>query len=307
MKSIQDQITKAQQTNQLSSPILSPGKTDLKEFYFRVLPYIHNPESPFIEVYTHNNIGKNKNNFALCPKQMFGEECKYCDAGEKLRNDLSKEEWKEVGPNFYSTRSVYIPGFVRGKTPEFYFLKVSAVQNFDKEIIGILTNSELKGMFGLGEKDFVKIWELVSGLDLKVTVNPKTDKQKNKTFTIGPSLLGKSKAVTNQAEKDLIEKYLKNREMPDLVQDMVKAWGSKEKIDKVFESQYKDSSTTSTKNTNVKTTSETSTPTTGDVIPENVEYDTSFDEVETTNPSEESKVTSTDDDYDSLMAELSGN
>jgi len=298
--SIKDKISKSGDFVQLTSPILSPTKAKETEFIFRVLPYKwQNDNDPSIEVFTHNKIGKTEKQWALCPEKMFGEFCPYCDAGKKKREQLSKEDWVLVKDKYKVQKSVYLPGFVRKKYPEFYFLKISALQNFDKEFVGILTDKQLKKLFKLPEDlPYIDIWNLKTGIDLAVTVNPKTKEQNYITFTLKASY-EQSVAGTTKEEMTLIKDSVKD--MENLVESMVVAWGSSEKIIKLYNEQYGKPTTTSLTNSSTHTPKPTEVDETID--------ETDFDEPEEPLPPASGKETTAsadneDAEYAKFMADM---
>jgi len=237
---ISQYIERANHSNVLKVPILSPTKvaSGVTEFNFRILPYKHNEnKEPIIEVIIHSGIGADKKNFALCSNMEIPDSCPYCAAAKKFRTELSKEEWSKIAKDFYGNRNVYIPGIKRGKNLEFYFLKISGYQNFDKELISILTNRELKELFNLSEDiPYINLWDLKTGIDLIVKVNPKNEKQKNPSFTLDKALKQTPVAKTKE-EAEFVKECIQN--MPNLIEEMKKAYGGYTKINELFNAQFK--------------------------------------------------------------------
>lgn len=336
MSTIAEHIERANKTNTLTVPIMSPTKVPagITQFNFRILPYKHQANNePFIEVKIHSGIGADKKNFALCPNMFEQDSCPYCNTGKKLRSEVSKEEWNKISKDFYVQRNVYIPGIMRSKTSSaFYFLKVSGYSNFDKEILNILTDSQLKALFNLPEDiPYINLWDLKTGIDLIVKINPKNEKQKNASFTIDKALK-QTPAATTKAELELIKESIKN--MPDLIFDMKNAYGCEEKINDIFNKQYKKNQTPSNNNSlntqhsnqssnqhsnqspNQSSTSNTSSDNNSSV-PQNENYttdeinvdDINIDEINNS-PADNASVNNTveddkiDDDFDAIMAEI---
>lgn len=331
MSSITDYINKATKTNTLNVPIISPTKVKAgtTSFNFRILPYKYNDHGdPFVEIFVHSNIGPDKKNFALCKEMENVGSCPYCQAAKKLRNELSKEEWAKISKDFYATRSIYAPGIKRGTIPEFYFIKMSGFQNFDREIISILTDAQLKELFKLPENvEYINLWDLKMGVDLVVKLNGRSEKIKNPSFTIDKALK-QTPAWTNKNEEILVKESIKN--VPNLLEEMKKAWGDFSKIDDLFNKQYKKNQTTSNNNSlntqsstqssnqssNQSSTSNTSSDNNSSV-PQNENYttdeinvdDINIDEINNS-PADNASVNNTvedeklDDDFDAIMAEI---
>jgi len=238
MSSIQDQITRTQGGAKLTVPIVSPNIAKETEFNFRALPYKHaEGNNPFIESHVHSNLGKEQKDFAMCPEKMLGEDCPYCATAKVLKDRLDADDWKKIAKKFYPQSSVYIPGIVRyAKYSEFSFLKVSAYQNFQQQIIGILTSKQLKKLFKMSEETaFIEIWNIKQGLDFVVTLNAKSKERKYPTFTIA-SELELTCAHRSEEEKLIIVEYLKDT--PNIVDEMIQIWGCREKINGIFVKQH---------------------------------------------------------------------
>ena len=295
MSSIYEKIKKSQESNyKLEVPIISPTKSPSSKFNFRVLPYKHQKDyDPFIEIYMHSDIGAKKNRFAVCPKNAYGEECVYCSAGEKVREEVSKEEWNEMYKTFKPIKSMFVPGMVRGKKGlSFAFLKIAPRDNFDRQIVKILTNEELKKLFKLPpETQYIDIWDLKSGLDLIVEVLPAKDGQKYPTFSI-TSALQQTPAGVKKDEIETIKEAME--EMPNLIEEYVKAYGCKEKLEQIYKEQFVKASKKS------------------DPVPPSVDSGDDEDSVELPSldtrddTEDESDNASVDDEFDSIMRELDG-
>jgi glutaredoxin len=303
--SISQHIERANHTNMLKVPILSPTKvaTGTTEFNFRILPYKYNEnKEPIIEVVIHSGIGADKKNFALCSNMETPDSCPYCAAAKKFRTELSKEEWGKISKDFYGNRSVYIPGVKRGKTLEFYFLKISGYQNFDKELISILTDRQLKELFNLPEDiPYINLWDIKNGIDLIVKVNSKNEKQKNPSFTIDKALKQTPVAKTKE-DIEFIGECIKN--MPNLIEEMKKAYGDYTKVTELFNAQFKKNQTTSNSE-KLKTESH---------VPENANYNSKIEEEIQIDDIDVNKInittdeagagTSMDDSFVEIMKEL---
>jgi hypothetical protein len=79
----------------------------------RIVPYQHNRENPFLELYFHYNFG-GKN--ALSPI-TYGRPDPIVEFAEKLKSSGNKEDWK-MGKKLEPTMRCYAPIIVRGKESE---------------------------------------------------------------------------------------------------------------------------------------------------------------------------------------------
>lgn len=79
----------------------------------RIVPYQHNRENPFLELYFHYNFG-GKN--VLSPI-TFGRPDPIVEFAEKLKSSGNKDDWK-MGKKLEPTMRCYAPVLVRGKEHE---------------------------------------------------------------------------------------------------------------------------------------------------------------------------------------------
>ena len=86
-----------------------PGKTQI-----RIVPYKHNKDNPFIELYFHYNLGKNKT--YLSPVS-FGRPDPVNEFSEKLKSTGDKDEWIQ-GKRLEPKMRTFAPVIVRGKESE---------------------------------------------------------------------------------------------------------------------------------------------------------------------------------------------
>lgn len=79
----------------------------------RIVPYQHNRENPFIELYFHYNFsGK-----SILSPISFGRPDPIAEFGEKLKSTGNSDEWK-AGKKLEPTMRCYVPIIVRGKEME---------------------------------------------------------------------------------------------------------------------------------------------------------------------------------------------
>ena len=86
-----------------------PGKTQI-----RIVPYKHNKDNPFLELYFHYNLGKNKT--YLSPVS-FGRPDPVNEFADKLKSTGDKDEWIQ-GKRLEPKMRTFAPVVVRGKESE---------------------------------------------------------------------------------------------------------------------------------------------------------------------------------------------
>ena len=87
LNAIRNKLNKLQTTNQRVSNLWKPepGKNQL-----RIVPYQHNKDNPFMELYFHYDLGKR--NF-LSPV-TFGEPDPVVEFAEQLKSSGNSDDWK---------------------------------------------------------------------------------------------------------------------------------------------------------------------------------------------------------------------
>ncbi len=148
--------TKVQKTDNLWKP--TPGKQQV-----RILPYIHNTNNPFIELYFHFDLG-GKN---VISPMSFGEADPVVEFAEKLKATGNREDWnlaKQLTPKMRT----YVPVLVRGEESEGV-----KFWGFGKQVY-----QELLGFFA--DPDYGDLTDPVNGRD--VTVEFKTAAEVGKSY-----------------------------------------------------------------------------------------------------------------------------
>jgi hypothetical protein len=148
--------TKVQKTDNLWKP--TPGKQQV-----RILPYIHNTNNPFIELYFHFDLG-GKN---VISPMSFGEADPIVEFAEKLKATGNREDWnlaKQLTPKMRT----YVPVLVRGEESEGV-----KFWGFGKQVY-----QELLGFFA--DPDYGDLTDPVNGRD--VTVDFKTAAEVGKSY-----------------------------------------------------------------------------------------------------------------------------
>ena len=86
-----------------------PGKTVV-----RIVPYKHNKENPFIELYFHYNLGNNK---TYMSPASFGRPDPVEEFANKLKSTGNKDEWIQ-GKRLEPKMRTFVPVVVRGREEE---------------------------------------------------------------------------------------------------------------------------------------------------------------------------------------------
>jgi len=117
----------------------------------RIVPYQHNRENPFIELYFHYNFGGKS---VLSP-MSFGRPDPIMEFGDKLKSTGNSDDWK-AGKKLEPTMRCYVPIIVRGKESEgvkFWGFGKSVYQ----ELLGFIS-----------DPDYGDITDPVAGRDVSV-------------------------------------------------------------------------------------------------------------------------------------------
>ena len=111
MKAIKSKLTQLQSTTSTKENFWKPepGKQVV-----RVVPYKHNKDNPFIELYFHYNLGNNKT--YLSPAS-FGRPDPVAEFAAKLKSTGNKDEWIQ-GKRLEPKMRTFVPVIVRGRESE---------------------------------------------------------------------------------------------------------------------------------------------------------------------------------------------
>ena len=80
----------------------------------RIVPYKHNKDNPFIELFFHYNLGNNK---TYMSPASFGRPDPVAEFADKLKSTGNKEEWIQ-GKRLEPKMRTFVPVIVRGKESE---------------------------------------------------------------------------------------------------------------------------------------------------------------------------------------------
>ena len=110
LDAIKSRLNSLKNTNNRTSNIWKP---DPGETQIRIVPYIHNRENPFIELYFHYNLGKR----SILSPASFGRPDPVVEFAEKLKQTGDKEDWV-MGRKLEPKMRIYVPVIVRGQENE---------------------------------------------------------------------------------------------------------------------------------------------------------------------------------------------
>ena len=160
IKAIKARLNQLQQVNTRTSNLWkpSPGKSQV-----RIVPYKHNPDSPFIELYFHYDIGEKS---YLSPAS-FGRPDPIEEFAVKLKTSGNKDDYK-LGRKIEAKMRTFAPVMVRGEESEgvkFWGFGKTVYQ----ELLSIIA-----------DPDYGDITDPVSGRD--IVVEFKTREETGKSF-----------------------------------------------------------------------------------------------------------------------------
>ena len=152
LDAIKAKLNQLQTTNNRTSTLWKPepGKQII-----RIVPYQHNKDNPFNELYFHYDLGKK--NF-LSP-QTHGRPDPVVEFSEKLKSSGNSDEWK-LGKKMEPKMRTYAPVLVRGKESE-------GVKFWG---FGKLVYQELLGV--IADPDYGDITDPMNGRDILVEFTP---------------------------------------------------------------------------------------------------------------------------------------
>lgn len=135
----------------------------------RQVPYPHDEDNlPYLSVYYHYNIGKNK---YICPFENFGDTCPLCELAEKIRTSGEENSWQlynkiKAKPRYFS------PVLVRGKEEDGVKLWAYGVTVFKD-----LLSKE-------NDEDWGSLFDIENGHDIFVKLIPKGKSGNDTAFNI---------------------------------------------------------------------------------------------------------------------------
>ena len=174
----------------------------------RIVPYQHNRENPFLELYFHYNFGGKS---VLSP-MSFGRPDPIVEFAEKLKSTGNSDDWK-AGKKLEPTMRCYVPVIVRGKEAEgvkFWGFGKSVYQ----ELLGFIA-----------DPDYGDISDPMNGRD--ITVEFKSKEQTGKDYP-ETSIRIKPNVTPVTTDKSVLEKIASQPNINDIFKepsydDLVKA------------------------------------------------------------------------------------
>lgn len=131
-----------------------PGKTKI-----RIVPYVHDKENPFLEMYFHYEIAKR----SMLSPVTFGNADPIVEFADKLKATGEKDDWL-LGRKIEPKMRTYVPVIVRGKESEGV-----KFWGFGKTIY-----TELLSI--ISDPDYGDITDLMNGRDIDVEFTPAEQK-----------------------------------------------------------------------------------------------------------------------------------
>jgi hypothetical protein len=193
LDAIKNRLNSLKNTNNRTSNIWKP---DPGETQIRIVPYIHNRENPFIELYFHYNLGKR----SILSPASFGRPDPVVEFAEKLKQTGDKEDWV-MGRKLEPKMRIYVPVIIRGQENEGV-----KFWGFGKQIY-----EELLAFFV--DPDYGDLSDPKSGRDIVVTVKPPEEAGKTYAET---SIRVKPKETVITENADVLEKIKTQPQITEL-------------------------------------------------------------------------------------------
>ena len=160
LDAIRNRLNGLKNANNRTSNIWKP---EPGEHQIRIVPYTHNRENPFIELYFYYNLAKR----SIVSPSSFGRPDPIIEAANKLKQVGDKESWLQ-GRQLEPKMRTYVPVLVRGQENEGVKFWGFGKQVY-QELLSIIS-----------DPDFGDITDLTSGRD--IVVEFKTGDESGKSF-----------------------------------------------------------------------------------------------------------------------------
>jgi hypothetical protein len=183
LDAIKNRLNNLKNANNRTSNIWKP---EPGEHQIRIVPYAHNRENPFIELYFHYNLIKK----SVVSPQSFGRPDPIVEFSEKLKQSGDKEQWI-MGRKMEPKMRTYVPVLVRGQEKEGV-----KFWGFGKQLYQELLSF-------IADPDYGDITDLKEGRDIVVTVKSAEEAGKNFAET---TIRIKPKQTPATENPDVIEK-----------------------------------------------------------------------------------------------------
>jgi hypothetical protein len=172
----------------------SPGVHTL-----RIVPYIHNRDNPFIELYFHYNIGKRS---YLSPV-TFGKADPIVEFSEKLKKKGTKEDWM-LGRKIEPKMRVYVPVLVRGE------------ESAGVKFWGFGTTVYQELLSYIADPDYGDITDMKNGRD--ITVEIKTPEETGKSYQT-TTIRIKPKETPVSTDASVVELIKNQKQITDIFKE----------------------------------------------------------------------------------------
>jgi hypothetical protein len=192
LDAIRNRLNNLKNANNRTSNIWKP---EPGEHQIRIVPYVHNRENPFIELFFHYNLVKK----SVVSPQSFGRPDPIVEFAEKLKQTGSKEDWL-MGRKLEPKMRTYVPVIVRGQENEGVKFWGFGKQLY-QEILSFIA-----------DPDYGDITDLKEGRDVVVTVKSAEEAGKNFAET---TIRIKPKQTPATDNPDVIEKI---KEQPSITE-----------------------------------------------------------------------------------------
>jgi hypothetical protein len=182
----------------------------------RIVPYIHNRDNPFIELYFHYNIGKRS---YLSPV-TFGKADPIVEFSEKLKKKGTKEDWS-LGRKIEPKLRVYVPVLVRGE------------ESAGVKFWGFGTTVYQELLSYIADPDYGDITDMKNGRD--ITVEIKTPEETGKSYQT-TTIRIKPKETPVSDDKAVVDLIKNQKQITDIFKEptyeelaeALQAWASPE-------------------------------------------------------------------------------
>jgi hypothetical protein len=209
LDAIRNRLNNLKNSNNRTSNIWKP---EPGEHQIRIVPYVHDVENPFIELYFHYNLGKRS---VLSPT-TFGRPDPIVEFAEKLKQTGDKQDWL-MGRKLEPKMRTFVPVIVRGAEKEGVKFWGFGKQLY-QEILSFIA-----------DPDYGDVTDLKAGRDIVVTVKSAEEAGKSYAET---SIRIKPKETPATTDSDIIEKIKQQPQITELypeptyddLQTMLKTW-----------------------------------------------------------------------------------
>jgi len=193
LDAIRNRLNNLKNANNRTSNIWKP---EPGEHQIRIVPYVHNRENPFIELYFHYNLIKK----SIVSPQSFGRPDPIVEFAEKLKQTGDKNDWI-MGRKLEPKMRTYVPVIVRGQENEGV-----KFWGFGKQLYQELLSF-------IADPDYGDITDLKEGRDVVVTVKSAEEAGKNFAET---TIRIKPKQTPATDNPDVIEKIKEQPQITEL-------------------------------------------------------------------------------------------